>query len=231
MDRAKIELKVGIFILVAIVILAVFILRIGNLKSYGGGYKLRFVFNTVSGVKPGSPIRLSGVDVGEVKYVRIIEDKDNKDAQVVVTGWINKAISVPRNSQAFVNTLGLLGEKYIEIVPPSEYRAFLAPGEILVGTDPVMMQDWIDEGEKIVKDLQEILAKLKTGQGTAGKLLTDDKLYQELEALISDIRQAKEGTIGRLLYDDKLYQELEGLISDLRRHPWKLFWKTKEKKR
>jgi len=61
-------------------------------------------------------------------------------------------------------------------------------------------------------------------------LLNDDKLYQELTGLLSDIRQAKQGTIGRLLYDDKLYQEIEALISDIRRHPWKLFWKTREKR-
>jgi hypothetical protein len=40
----------------------------------------------------------------------------------------------------------------------------------------------------------------------------------------------KEGTIGKLLYDDTIYKELEALAVDLRKHPWKLFWKTKEKK-
>jgi len=230
MDRSKVELKVGIFVFSALVVLTVFIFKIGNLKNYGKGYPLRVVFGNVSGVKSGSPVRFSGVDVGEVNRLNVIEGKQNKDTKIEVIVWIRKSLSIPRNSKAYINTLGLLGEKYIEIIPPSEYESFLQPGDTIVGTDPIMMQHWLNEGEKILSDLQELIHKLKAGEGTAGKLLNDDRLYEELEGLISDIRRAKEGTLGKLLYDDKLYQELEALISDIRRHPWKLFWKPREKK-
>ena len=229
MEKSKLELRVGVFVVVAIVILAMFIFRIGNLKSYGTGYTLKFVFGNVAGVKSGSPVRFAGVEIGEVKQVNILRSEQNKNTQIEVVAQIERSALVPQGSQAFVSTLGLLGEKYIEVFPPSEYKSFLKPGDSLRGTDPLILQHWIDEGEKIVKDLQELIHKLKTGEGTAGKLLNDDKLYEELEGLISDIRQAKQGTVGRLLYDDKLYQELEALISDLRRNPWKLFWKTRER--
>ena len=202
MDKTKTELKVGIFILIAIVILAIFIFKVGNIKDYGGGYLIKFIFKNVSGVKSGSPVRLSGVDVGEVDKVNILIDKKNKNTKVELTAWIKKSISIPRYSQAYINTLGLLGEKYIEIIPPDEIQSFLASGETIVGVDPAQMQDWISEAENTIKDFQELIAKLKAGEGTVGKLLNDDRLYQELE----------------------------GLIGDLRRNPWKLFWKTKEKK-
>ncbi len=231
MDRSKVELKVGIFVFSALVVLAVFIFKIGNFKDYGKGYSLRIVFSNVSGVKSGSPVRFSGVDVGQVNRLNVIEGEQNKDTKIEVIVWIRKSLSIPRNSRAYINTLGLLGEKYIEIIPPSEYESFLQPGDIIVGSDPIMMQHWLSEGEKILRDLQELIHKLKAGDGTVGKLLNDDRLYEELEGLISDIRRAKEGTLGKLLYDDKLYRELEALISDIRRHPWKLFWKTREKKK
>ena len=202
MQRSSLEFKVGLFVFLAIVIFGVFIFKIGNLKSYGVGYPLRFVFGHVSGVKPGSPIRFSGVDIGEVSKVRIIEDPETKKTQVEVIAVIKKSLSIPRGSQAYVNTLGLLGEKYIEIIPPAEFYSFLKPNDSVIGTDPVLMQDWIDEGQKVVKDVQELIHKLKTA----------------------------EGTIGKLLYDDRLYQELEALVTDLRHNPWKLFWKSKEKK-
>jgi len=231
MDRSRLELKTGLFILGALIFLTIFILKIGNLKSYGSGYQLRFIFGNVSGVKTGSPVRLAGVNVGEVNSVNVIKDEQDKNIRVEVAAWLKKSQLVPEGSKAYINTLGLLGEKYIEIVPPYEYNAFFRPGDVIVGTDPILMHDWIGEGEKIVEDFKEIIHKLKEGQGTAGKILNDDKLYQELEGLIRDIRQAKEGTIGRLLYDDTLYKELEALISDIRRHPWKLFYKTREKAR
>jgi len=204
MDRSRVELKVGVFVFLAIVILVVFIFRIGNLKNYGVGfYSLRFMFGNVSGVKAGSPVRYSGVDVGEVTQVRIIEDTQNKNTKVEVTAKMNKSVRIPEASKVFINTLGLLGEKYIEIFPPPEIGSYVIAGGVLTGVDPAMTQDMIDEAQKIVKDFQELIQKLKEG----------------------------EGTVGRLLYDDRLYQELEALIVDLRQHPWKLFWKTKEKKK
>lgn len=230
MDKSRVELKVGIFVFVALLILGVFIFQLGNLKTYGSSYPIRLIFGNVSGVKPGSPVRFTGVDVGEVHEVYIIKNEQNKETQIEIVAWISHSLSIPQGSQVFVNTLGLLGEKYIEIIPPAEIEAFLQPGDALIGTDPIMLHHWIDEGEKILMDFQEIIHKMKSEEGTIGKLLSDDKLYLELQGLISDIRQAKQGTVGRLLYDDKLYQELEALISDLRRNPWKLFWKTKEKR-
>jgi len=197
MQRSSLEFKVGLFVFLAIVILGVFIFKIGNLKSYGVGYPLRFVFGHVSGVKSGSPIRFAGVDIGEVSKVRIIDSPGSKKTQVEVIAVIKKSLSIPRGSQAYVNTLGLLGEKYIEIIPPDEFNSFLKPNDSIIGTDPVLMQDWIDEGQKVVKDLGELIHKLKTA----------------------------EGTIGKLLYDDRLYQELEALVTDLRHNPWKLFQK------
>ena len=202
MERSRLELRVGLFVFVAIVILIVFVFKIGNLKSYGVGYPLRFIFGHVSGVKAGSPIRFCGVDIGEVSRVRIIEGGQTKKTQVEVVAIIRKSLSIPQGSQAYVNTLGLLGEKYIEIIPPVEFNSFLKPNDTIIGTDPVLMQDWIDEGQQVVKDVQELIHKLKTA----------------------------EGTIGKLLYDDRLYQELEALVTDLRQNPWKLFWKAKEKK-
>ncbi len=203
MDKSKLELKVGMFVFIAIVLLAVFIFKIGNLKSYGMGYPIKFVFGNVAGVKAGSPVRFSGVDVGEVKEVRILQNKQNNDMQIEVMAWIRKSLMMPQDSQAYVCTLGLLGEKYIEVIPPAEIKSFIKPGGTILGTDPVLAQDWVDEAQKIINDFQELMQKLK----------------------------AKEGTVGKLLYDDRLYQELEALISDLRAHPWKLFYKTREKKK
>ncbi|MFC1658215.1 MlaD family protein [Candidatus Omnitrophota bacterium] len=229
MDRSRLELKVGAFILGGLIILTLFIFKIGNLKNYGAGYQLRFVFGNISGVKSGSPVRLSGVNIGEVSQVNVVKNEQDKNIEVEAVVSIKKSQLIPLGSKAYINTLGLLGEKYIEIIPPLAYNAFFSPGDTMVGTDPIMMHHWVDEGEKILSDLKEIIVKLKQGEGTAGKILNDDRLYNELEALISDIRQAKEGTVGRLLYDDTLYQELQALISDIRRHPWKLFYKTREK--
>ena len=202
MDKTKIELKVGFFVLIGIVLISFLIFKIGNIKNYGAGYSIKFIFNRIAGVKAGSPVRLSGVDIGEITEVKIVEDEENKKIKVEALSRIRGSLLIPHESSAYVSTLGLLGEKYIEIVPPEVVESFLKPGDKLVGVDPVLAQDWVDEAQKTVKDFQELISNLKDGEGTVGKLLFDDRLYQELEALVTDLRQ----------------------------HPWKLFWKTKEKK-
>jgi hypothetical protein len=100
-----------------------------------------------------------------------------------------------------VNTLGLLGEKYIEIMPGKDYSNFLAPKQTLVGVDPIPMQEVSVLAKGIAQNLNEGLLKIIN----------------------------KEGTVGKLLYDDTIYKELEALVVDIRKHPWKLFWKTREK--
>jgi len=188
----------------------------------------RFIFNKVSGVKIGSPVRFSGVEIGEITQVNISENKKTRSTQIELAAWIDKSLKIPKESKAYISTLGLLGERYIEVIPPTVVVSYLQPGDKLTGIDPVMMQDLINEAQMSVADLQDLIESLKEGEGTLGKMFNDDKLYDELVGFLSDLRSGK-GTIGCLLYDDTIYQEIESLVRDVRMNPWKLFWKQKEK--
>lgn len=198
--KTKLELKVGIFVFVALVILVIFVLSIGGFKTWTSGYRVNFIFGFVNGVKLGAPVRFSGVDVGEVKKINFIFDAQERKTRVQIVSWIGKGIKIPLDSTVWVNTLGLLGEKYIEIIPGQDYSKCLAPYQDLAGRDPMPMNEVTELAKKIGVNLDEAIGKINN----------------------------KEGTIGKLLADDTIYQELEALIKDVRRHPWKLFIKTKE---
>lgn len=197
--KTKLELKVGIFVLIGLIILAVFVLSIGGFKTWALGYRVNFIFNFVNGIKIGAPVRFAGVDVGEVKRINFIYPNGKEEAKIQVVTWIKKDVRIPYDSTVWVNTLGLLGEKYIEIMPGNDYTRCLAANEDFIGIDPIAMHEVFRMGKDIVTTLDSSMKN-------------------------------REGTIGRLIYDDSVYKELEGLIKDLRRNPWKLFWKTKEKK-
>lgn len=199
--QTKLELKVGIFVFVGLLALTYLVLSIGDFKTLASGYEINFIFNFANGVKIGAPVRFAGVDVGEVKEISFILSPDDAKTKVRIAGSISQAIKIPADSEVWVNTLGLLGEKYIEIMPGKDYNNILAPEQSLVGVDPIPMQEI------------SVLAK---------------NIAQHLDESILGIKN-KEGTVGKLLYDDTLYKELEALITDVRKHPWKLFWKTKEK--
>ncbi len=200
--KTKLELKVGIFVLLGLAILIIFVLYIGDLKTWGSGYKINIVYNFINGVKIGAPVRFAGVDVGEVKAIGLSFSPVEQKTKVTMTCLIKKEAKIPYDSTAWVNTLGLLGEKYIEIMPGKDYGRCLKAGQGLIGNDPIPMHEVFDLLEDMGANLNETIAKIKEGKGTVGKLL----------------------------YDDTIYKELEAIIIDIRKHPWKLFWKTKEKK-
>jgi len=200
--RSKLELKVGIFVFIGLAIMVTFVLLISDIKTMTSGYIVKFKFNFVNGVKVGAPVRFAGVDVGEVKDIRIIFNPKEQKSDIEISGLIRQGIKIPADSLVWVNTLGLLGEKYIEIMPGKNYSIVIKPNDTLIGNDPMAMQEVGELAKKIAGDVDLSLMRLMN----------------------------KEGTVGKLLYDDKLYNELEALIIDIRKNPWKLFWKAKEKK-
>jgi phospholipid/cholesterol/gamma-HCH transport system substrate-binding protein len=200
--KSKLELKVGIFVFIGLVILVIFILLIGEFKTWSSRYRLNFVFNFANGVKIGAPVRYAGVDVGEVSGIKLVFVPQEQRSKVQITCWVKNDVVIPDDSTVWVNTLGLLGEKYIEVMPGKDYTRCLKEGGILVGTDPIPMQEVGQLAKNIGDALEATLLKIKNGEGTVGKLISSDEIYKQLEALVTDIRK----------------------------NPWKLFIKTKEKK-
>jgi len=223
--KSKMEMKVGIFVFFGLVILVAFVLLIGNFQTWTSGYNLKFKFTFINGVKIGAPVRFAGLDVGEVKDIKIVFSPENNMTEVVIYGWLKNVAKIPVDSTVWVNTLGLLGEKYIEIMPGKNYAELIKSDDTMTGVDPIAMHEVAQMAKNIAGEIEETFQKIKNKEGTVGKLLYDDALYKDLENAITN----KEGTVGRFFYDDSIYKEVQELVSDLRRNPWKLFWKTKEK--
>ena len=198
--KTKMEFKVGIFVFFGLVMASIFILSIGGFKTWTSGYTVRFGFSFINGVKIGAPVRFAGLDVGQVKKIELtVPSSKQGQTRVHVTCWVKKEVRIPLNSIIWVNTLGLLGEKYIEIIPGGDYGNVLAQGQELAGVDPIPMNKITDLANNIANNINDILEKVKN----------------------------KEGSLGKLIYDDTIYKELEALTVDIRQHPWKLFIKTK----
>lgn len=220
--KTKLELKVGVFVFVGLVILVVFVLLIGDFKTWTLGHGINFIFDFVSGVKVGAPVRFAGVDIGEVKEINFIFLPQERKTKVQIVGWVKKEVKIPVDSTVWVNTLGLLGEKYIEIVPGEDYANFLTADQALVGKEPIAMHEVAELAKSIATKIDENIA------GVTELTQMMKSVAKNLDEGIVRIKN-KEGTIGKLLYDDTLYKELEALVVDIRKYPWKLFWKPKEK--
>lgn len=195
MRRLDFEFKVGMFVAIGIAIFISMIFSIGSFRSFEQRYSLKMRFNFANGVQVAAPVRLAGVRVGEVSDIDIVLDKENQKTVVDLTIVLNKKAKVEKDAEVFINTLGLIGEKYIEIIPGTAGNETLKPGQTLIGKDSVPVEKVTEKAYEMMVDLKKLMEsanivmdKVKTGQGTVGKLFMDDGLYKELEAFIKDLK-------------------------------------------
>lgn len=204
------EVKVGIVVAIALVILifSAFIVKEGEIRGFRAKeYIIKVIFNFVGGLKETAPVRLSGVKVGQVKKIRFIQEPTTK---VETTISLKEVIQLREDAQFSITTVGLLGEKYIEITPGSLDAPVIKPGATLIGKDAVDISAVFSSAGDAMEDLGGIISSVRGGKGTVGKLVTDKELYDNLSAMIKNLRELSE---------------------EVKEHPWKLFRKEKEKKK
>lgn len=231
------ELKVGILVLVSIALFIFFIFSatggIGRLLGQPFIVKARFA--EVDGLLPGNEVRLAGKRVGNVQQVTlaVIPERPEDQNTVEVTMTIDREVAeqwIRTDSLATLGSIGLLGDKVVDITPgtkkgrPLPSGAYLqtSPGtnirKIISGVDP-LISDLTDSAEQI----KTLVAKVNQGQGTIGRLVNDPKVYEDLDRTILEanelVKQVREGqgTLGRLINDPGLYQDLKETTARLER--------------
>ena len=122
---------------VASAIFAAFIFVLGNF-SLQSGFTIYADFEYVGSLQPGAPVKVAGIKVGKVTDVGFWGGKEDANlrerVQVRVAIWIEDRVrdSIRQDAELFINTAGMLGEQYVEIVPGTDWeRAAVAPGTVL----------------------------------------------------------------------------------------------------
>jgi phospholipid/cholesterol/gamma-HCH transport system substrate-binding protein len=112
MQRAKLELVVGVFVLIGLACLAYLSIKLGKLEVIGGHiYEVEAVFDSVSGLKPGATVEVAGVEVGRVKAIRLNDD------QATLKMAIRDGVKLYSDTIASVKTRGIIGEKFVALSP------------------------------------------------------------------------------------------------------------------
>jgi phospholipid/cholesterol/gamma-HCH transport system substrate-binding protein len=129
MEKAKLELVVGLFVLVGIVCLGYLAVKLGKLELVGGDvYEVEAQFNTASGLKPGSTIEIAGVEVGRVRGIVL------KDDRAIVKLAVNNTVKLYTDTIASIKTRGIIGEKFLALSPGGGGDP-LKPGETIRDTE------------------------------------------------------------------------------------------------
>jgi len=170
--------KVGIFMLVILAVLGFFVLKIERV-SVGGGpsKKVTAVFDSVAGLDKKSKVRVAGVPIGEVTDIKL-----RPDGKAEVTMEIDRDVELHQGSFARVVNLGLLGEKYIEIVPGPLNAPEMAPQQALKGTQPASLDEVTNQISAIATDVKAITESLRT-------VMAGPQGEQRMQDIVENIRQ------------------------------------------
>ena len=227
------QLKVGVIVLVAIILLCSLLFLMTNASGMGLFSEKIVVttyFSNSSGLKAGAPVTLEGVTIGEVKKVEVTTDSKRKLTPVEVIMKLDPRYhaSLRTDSRASLSTVGVLGDTIIDINSEVATGPELKTGDELKTLDTPSLQDVVKASQGTVESLNVILAKvdrivdtLQTKQGTAGKLINDPALYDEATATVHQLHEltlnlnSGKGSIGKLMHDDQLYDRLNDTSAKL----------------
>jgi phospholipid/cholesterol/gamma-HCH transport system substrate-binding protein len=217
------ELRVGLFVIVGLGVLGVGIFYVTGQGIFGPKYHLNTYQPEVSGLATGAPVRLDGVEIGNVEQIRIVPRENGKPPDRLHNVEVGMRIDrryesdILTDSTATLVTEGLLGNRYVNI--QRGYTGLpLKEGQAIQGGQEKAMQAVMEESSDVLANLkvvsaqvQGILTDARAGKGTIGKLLVDDQAYNRLNSvlaksdqIVSNI-QAGKGTVGKLLMTDELY--------------------------
>ena len=223
------QLKVGVLILVALIIIGVAILKLGDAGNlFGKRYRLVAYVASATGMRIGGPVTIAGQLAGSIKDIRFlpIDTDTTRNLELIVE--VNSALreQVRKDSRARIKTMGLLGDKVFDItVGTPKYRA-LHEGDTLpiapsVDYEAVVQQASaaINEVVRLTQDLSKVTSSINRGEGTLGQLVTNRQLYDQLNSTLSRTSslmarlENPRGTIGRLLDDPQLYYSLNRTLA------------------
>lgn len=242
--KGAMELKVGIFVFIGILALLFLTGRLAQEAfTPKDTYKLYAVFDSVSGLIRGAKVEMAGVPIGKVGEISLTSEGKAKVELLIYNKY-----KIQEDATAVVRTFGVLGDKYIEIRPGRSQvylpeRGTLAKTESPIDLDQILanigptvegLKEVLgtQEGKENLKILvanirdasdsfKKIAEKMEKGQGTLGKLITDDRLYKDLSEVSQSLKRIAlqiergEGTLGKLVKDESLYNNLKNTASNL----------------
>jgi phospholipid/cholesterol/gamma-HCH transport system substrate-binding protein len=242
------ELKVGIFVVLILFLFGAGVFIIGSHQKYfQRQYTLWASFSNISGLIVGAPVSLAGLTVGRVNAIIFPEDPHDKTIKVELK--VKKGVQkrIREDSIANIQTMGLLGDKYVEISLGSPEKNVLQDGGRITSADPfdlfayaTKLEEAIDVVNTILIDVKEISGQIRGGKGLLHGILYDpaggelvnnlsvasgslDTLVKELSSAAQSTNnivkkvERGEGSLGGIINDPTVYEDLKVILGGAKR--------------
>lgn len=229
------QLRVGVMAIAAISIMVVVIFLVtGRRGLFTKTAVIRTYVDDSASLKVGAPVRLNGIEAGNVKSVGLSGQGGSRTIEIALEVRREFLPRIPEDSQSSISPEGVFGDKYINITRGQSPNAVREGGEIrsldTQGFQEVVQQSYnvVASLNGITKRIDSVMSQVERGQGTIGKLIYDDALYKRFDAVVGQAQDlvgsvaGGKGTIGKLVSDDQLYYQanatlrrVDGLINDV----------------
>jgi len=194
----KFKVRLGLFIAGGLALFVIAVLIIGKQKNlFNPVFKLTSTFYNVSGLQVGNNIRFSGINVGTVNNINIIND-----TTVKVVMLIKEDVKqfIKSDCQVAIGSEGLIGDKLLVIGQGSSDAPLAKEGQQLASAEPIeidaimaSLQVTAGNVEIISQQLAEIMTKINSGQGTLGRLIQDTTIAQNFNQTMVNLKKSSKG--------------------------------------
>lgn len=225
------QLRVGLTVIFASLTLGLLLfLMSGTGGVFTRRITLKSYFDNASGLRVGAPVRLSGVDIGNVSNIEVVSAKDKQltPVEVIMKVSTRYKFNLRRDSMTSLDTAGVLGETYLDIdssqaVGPEAQDGDTLATRIHPDFNEVVRssQSTLENMDALLKRADRILAFAESGKGSLGKLIYDPTLYDrfsstvaEFQGIVSDIAQGK-GSLGALINRNDAYDKFTATLDKM----------------
>jgi phospholipid/cholesterol/gamma-HCH transport system substrate-binding protein len=194
----KFKVRLGLFIAGGLIIFIVTVFIIGRQKNlFVPVYKLTTTFYNVSGLQVGNNIRFSGINVGTVDNIKIINDS-TVQVDMLIQKYVQKFIKT--DCEAAIGSAGLIGDRILIITQGSSYAPLAKDGQQIESKEPVepdaimsSLQVTADNAAIVSLQLAEIMTKVNSGNGTLGRFIQDSTIAENINQTIKNLRKSSKG--------------------------------------
>lgn len=220
------KLKVGLVVTFSLVILFLTIFFAGNIQDiFSPKVQIKAQIKDVMGLRRGSPVWYSGIEIGSVKNIEL----HPQYGTLVTMSISHDALQfIKKDSKASILTIGLLGDKYVELTTGSPDTEPIKPGDIIEGTTQLAIRDIVNASSQslttiteFVEKLDSLLDKFEKSEGTIAKFLTDPSIYNNLKdttatltEVVKDFKESQ-GSLKMFIEDPSIYNRMLNATSSL----------------
>lgn len=193
MELKNYKIKLGLFVTAGIILFFLAIFVIGKQKNlFDPVFEVKANFQNVSGLQVGNAVRFSGINVGTVDNITIINDS-TVQVKMLVKNDVQRFIK--EDSEAAIGSEGIIGDKLVVLSRGGSSQKIIKEGQLIASNEPVetdaimeSLQITADNAAIATGEITEILAKVNSGKGSLGKLINDDSMANDLDATMTNLK-------------------------------------------